>query len=768
MMNNMSLIDGTKVVKGGGKAKYIVCVIVALTCLIVGIVVGRYGLCGTPDGVFLPGVSETINKDGDADVGKRLMDSISNTEIEDNLRLLSKRPHVAGTPADLEQSLMLKEFWENVGFDDVKLTPYNVLLSYPDPKVPNVVRLLDERGGVVYESPLKEADLAGESDPDALPPYNAYSPPGDVKADLVYLNYGRVEDYEWLQSNTGINVMGKIVIARYGKIYRGSLVKNAQDRGAVGVIIFSDPAEYASGNGDCDVYPDTWWLPPSGAQRGTIYGGVGDPLTPGYPAIDSAYRYKVNETTIPMPAIPAHPIGYGIAGKLLRELGGEEAPPSWQGRMNLTYRLGPRFQKLGWKMEMRISTRNVMRTTYNVIGIIKGAVEPDRYVMVGNHRDAWVFGAIDPSSGTAVMMEMSRVVANLVKSGAWRPRRSLMFCSWGAEEYSLIGSTEFVEEYRKTLHERAVAYINIDVAVQANFSLSTSGAPLMYKALYDAAKKVPNPDMDERSRGILTVYDKWLLNTPSTDDYGDPNPLIHGLGSGSDYASLLQQTGVTSVDLSHTFNKTKYSIPLYPLYHSIYETFYIVKKIVDPNFEAHRSVARVALELARSLAESLILPLGVMDYAMALGRYKATLHLDYSTIMDGVLDIEQLNGVILNFTMEAKAFEQRVKTLNRNDPMAVRAVNDQLMMLERAFLDSEGLPDRPLKKHIIFAESSTNSYHGSSFPGLVDLLFKLKTQPNSREILERVKRHYSVILFTIQSAASTLRDVTSFIPRHLT
>ncbi|XP_071079774.1 N-acetylated-alpha-linked acidic dipeptidase 2-like [Haliotis cracherodii] len=748
-----------------------------LVGLCVGILIGRYGICpgqtepeSTPekDGVFLPGIPEAIIKDGDPEIGKQLIDAVDNTKIEEYLRLLTLKPHVAGSQNNLDLGNWIKDKWMEWGFDDVKLTPYDVLLSFPDANNPNVVRVLNETGGIVYESPLKEANLTGEDDPDALPPYNAYSPAGLVEGDMVYVNYGRVGDYDWLEKNASMNVTGKIVIVRYGKIFRGSKVQIAADHGATGVIIFSDPADY-TWRGDPRVYPETWWLPGSGSQRGTIFLGDGDPLTPDYPAIKTAYRYPENASEVGLPEIPAHPIGYDIAEKILREMGGEEAPLDWRGGLNITYRLGPALEKTGWKIQMNISTRNQIKTAYNVIGVIRGQIEPDRYVMMGNHRDAWVYGAIDPSSGTAVMMETARVTGQLVKSGKWRPRRSIMFCSWGAEEYGLLGSTEWVEQYRKNLKERAVAYLNVDISMQGNDTIRALGTPLLYRATYEAAKKVPNPNPAERAAGRTTAYDTWLHTYPWKDEDGNSRniPVIGSLGSGSDYAPLLHKTGVTAVDFRYTYDTNKYKVASYPLYHSVYETFYAVKNIIDKEFEYHRAISRMAAELARSLADSLIIPFNVSDYSWALDTYRKALDKDYgNTLKTKLPNYDDLREVITNFSTEVEAFNDRVAKMNRNDPMAIRAVNDQLSLLEKAFLDNEGLPDRSQKKHLLLAESSTDSYAGSSFPGLVDLLFEIEKAPDVDARWERVKKHFSVILFTIDSAASTLRDVIRFIPEN--
>ncbi|KAH3853007.1 hypothetical protein DPMN_095530 [Dreissena polymorpha] len=495
----------------------ILALVVGVGTFAIGILIGRFATCPKSEPEVskqssLPNVIDLLGRDEDASIISEVIDEISSENIRDHVRTLAKYPHIAGMETSHELARMLKGFWENAGLDHVTLTPYNVLLSYPNMSDLNFVALLDENNNTVYKSNLTEAILtAEENTTNVVPPFNAFSYPGDIKGDIVYVNYGREEDFEYIEKNASISVAGKIVMARYGKIFRGDKVRLSEMRGAIGVILFSDPADYT--NGDINqVYPNDWWLPPSGAQRGTVYIGVGDPLTADYPAIGTANR-KLDPSNY-LPSIPVHPIGYGIAIHLMRSLSGPEVNVTWRGLMNTTYRFGGGFKTTGWKARIHVSTSNGRVDVFNAIGIMRGEIEPDRYVLVGNHRDAWVFGAVDPGSGTAVMMEMSRVLGNLVKSGRWRPRRSILFCSWGAEEYGLVGSTEWVEHYTKTLGARAIAYLNLDVVVQGNFSLLARGTPMIHNSLFAATKMVPNPNSAEFAAGRKSVYDTWLMASP--------------------------------------------------------------------------------------------------------------------------------------------------------------------------------------------------------------------------------------------------------------
>lgn len=728
-----------------------------------GILIGRYAICDEKSNSEDSG-QLSYNKEADPRISEEIINQIDAEKIREYLRDLSEFPHLAGTDADYKQAKEIHDFWKNEGLDEAFITPYDVLLSYPnttDPNVMNRIFVYNENDDIEWESALYEPILhPSENKSNVVPPFNAFSAPGNItSSELMYVNYGRVEDYQWLVSNKSINVTGKIVIARYGKIFRGDKVRLATRYGASGIILFSDPKDYTYGV-DPKVYPDTWWLPESGTQRGTTFMGNGDPLTPGYPSTDTAYR--VDEESLKgdlLPSIPVHPIGYGLAEKLISYMGGDEVPESWRGGINITYKFGGPLKNAGWKIRIRISTRNIRRTTYNAFGVIRGSVEPDRYVLLGNHRDAWVFGAIDPSSGTAVMKEVSRVMGNLVREKKWRPRRTIIFCSWGAEEYGLIGSTEWVEQYIKNLAERAVAYLNVDIAVTGNYTLDGGATPLVHHALYEATKKVPNPNTAQAGR---SVYDNWKMTTPNEDK---TQPKISPLGSGSDFASFVQQFGLPSVDLTYTYDEDKYKIGSYPLYHSKYETFYAVDKLLDPGFQTHKAMGQIWGELARNLADSLIIPFDVRDYSRVLeGLVRQLNSSETGAIMRTKMSLDKLFEAARNFTKEVDAFYTMQMNVRKSNPYDVRKINDQLLQLDRAFTDPAGIPNRPQARHVLFAESSVNVYAGSSFPGLIDSTFEISGSPNEAQRWEVVKKHYSAIIFAIQSATSSLRDVTKFMP----
>ncbi|XP_030854959.1 glutamate carboxypeptidase 2 [Strongylocentrotus purpuratus] len=724
-------------------------IVVGAAMLAIGILIGQFGI---PDGSCSASSSPSTNTPSENETISVLMIEECQAEnIEEHVRQLSSRPHLAGTPAEKENAEMLVSLWTEYGLDSVRLLPYDVLLAYPDPDNPNKVMITDN-GVAVFTSALTEAVLRPEdNNTDVVPPFNAYSAQGEPEGPLVYVNYGTADDFDWLAKNRpDININGSIVIVKYGNNFRGQKVLHAQLAGAIGVIMYSDPNDYAR-DGSEAVYQNDWWLPDTGVQRGTVkVGSPGDPITPGYPA--KPYMYRLNASDPSLPTIPVHPISYGDAQQLLSELGGDEVQNAWKGGLNITYRYGPGFTDPNRKVKMSIQTSREIRTIYNVIGVINGAVEPDRYVLLGNHRDAWVYGAVDPSSGTGILMETTRVYSQMLKIG-WRPRRSVMFCSWGAEEYGLVGSTEFVEEYQKILGERAVAYINIDSAVVGNFTFGARATPLLQQAVWDAAKKVPDGETQERS-----AYDVWLERVP---DPRTGTPFTAGIGSGSDYAPFMHRIGVPSTDLLYVYDFIRLGLSSYPVYHSVYETFYYVKNFLDRNFWRHLTVARVYLELSRDLADSVILPFGCADYAAKLQQAAQGLERNFGVKLtqNGVV-LDDMKSALDNFTESAQNFEMEVSDIDLNDAYAVRRVNDQMMQLERAFIDPAGLPDRQWLRHVIFAPSSVDTYSGAEFPAVVDALYLIDDDPDQETRWNNVRKQLAILTFTIQSAASTLNDVT--------
>ncbi|KAG8453048.1 hypothetical protein GDO86_004746 [Hymenochirus boettgeri] len=692
-------------------------------------------------------------------IRQELVSEMKAENIRNFLHDFTSKPHLAGTEGNLHLAKKIQKQWVDFGLDSAKLVHYDVFLSYPNQSNPNYISIIDEHGTEIYNTSLFEPPPKGyENFTDIIPPYNAFSAQGDPEGDLVYVNYARTEDFFHLERNMGINCSGKIVIARYGQIFRGNKVKNAMLFGAKGIILYSDPADYCAPG--VKPYPDGWNLPDGGAQRGNVLNlnGAGDPLTPGYPAKEFTYRYKADQG-IGLPSIPVHPIGYRDAEHILRYMDGPSPPSNWKGNLNVSYNIGPGFLEnlRTRKVRMHVHNNNQVTRIYDVIGTIRGAVEPDRYIILGGHRDSWVFGGIDPTTGAAVLQEVARSFGKKLKEG-WRPRRTIIFASWDAEEFGLLGSTEWAEENAKILNARGVAYINSDSSIEGNYTLRVDCTPLMYKLVYRLAKELSSPDEGFEGKSL---YESWLKKDPSPENKNLPR--INKLGSGSDFEAYFQRLGIASGRVRYTKNRKTDKYSNYPVYHTVYETFELVEHFYDPSFKKQLAVAQFRGSLIYELADSTVIPYNVRDYGDALGNYTTSIYALASKNKPQMetygVSFDTLFSAVENFTQAAVRFHLRLEDLDLTNPMAVRVMNDQLMFTERAFTDPLGLPGRPFYRHIIFAPSSHNKYAGESFPGIYDSLFDIENKEDQPKAWEDVKKQISVAVFTIQSAADTLLEV---------
>ncbi|XP_055212232.1 N-acetylated-alpha-linked acidic dipeptidase 2 isoform X5 [Gorilla gorilla gorilla] len=627
----------------------------------------------------------------------KLVSEMKAENIKSFLRSFTKLPHLAGTEQNFLLAKKIQTQWKKFGLDSAKLVHYDVLLSYPNETNANYISIVDEHETEIFKTSYLEPPPDGyENVTNIVPPYNAFSAQGMPEGDLVYVNYARTEDFFKLEREMGINCTGKIVIARYGKIFRGNKVKNAMLAGAIGIILYSDPADYFAP--EVQPYPKGWNLPGTAAQRGNVLNlnGAGDPLTPGYPAKEYTFRLDVEEG-VGIPRIPVHPIGYNDAEILLR------------------------------------------------------------YVILGGHRDSWVFGAIDPTSGVAVLQEIARSFGKLMSKG-WRPRRTIIFASWDAEEFGLLGSTEWAEENVKILQERSIAYINSDSSIEGNYTLRVDCTPLLYQLVYKLTKEIPSPDDGFESKSL---YESWLEKDPSPENKNLPR--INKLGSGSDFEAYFQRLGIASGRARYTKNKKTDKYSSYPVYHTIYETFELVEKFYDPTFKKQLSVAQLRGALVYELVDSKIIPFNIQDYAEALKNYAASIYnlskKHDQQLTDHGVSFDSLFSAVKNFSEAASDFHKRLIQVDLNNPIAVRMMNDQLMLLERAFIDPLGLPGKLFYRHIIFAPSSHNKYAGESFPGIYDAIFDIENKANSRLAWKEVKKHISIAAFTIQAAAGTLKEV---------
>src|SRR3984957_14709045 len=506
---------------------------------------------------------------------------------EEHLRTLTKVPHMAGTTEDKETAEYVAQRFREAGLD-TEIVEYKVWINYPQ----EINVDLTAPAGVEMHGPTRE-HVDGDSfqdDSRVVLPFNGMSPSGDVEADIVYANYGTPEDFEKLDK-LKIDVRGKIVLVRYGQNFRGVKVLVAQEHGAAGVIIYSDPADDGWRRGD--KYPEGPWRPDTGVQRGSVgymFEFPGDPTTPGVASVPSLPDSKRTppQQSAQLPKIPTTPLSYGDAWPILEHLTGPDSPREWQGALPFTYHVGPGPVKV----KIHLKQDYQFRAIWDVIGRVRGKDLPDEWVVAGNHRDAWVYGAVDPNSGTAAMLEAVHGLGELLKAG-WKPKRTLVFGSWDGEEEGLVGSTEWGEQHETDL-ANAVAYFNMDVAVSGS-AFGASSIPSLKRFVSEVTKAVPSPKGG-------TVYDVWKKASQpgsqaqsATDAIGDSKrtPAAQGklevpvgdLGSGSDYTVFLQHLGVPSTDIT--------SNGPYGVYHSAFDNINWFKRFADPDFLYEQEMARV-------------------------------------------------------------------------------------------------------------------------------------------------------------------------------
>ncbi|MBN3309437.1 NALDL protein, partial [Amia calva] len=739
--------------------KILVGVAVGAAVLTVGILLGHYGIekGGTE---HAPTWLKALAQDVDEEVLDIFLKELDPKRMEDNLRELSLKPHMATSAGDQRLVQLMLQRWRDVetGLDEAWTQTYSVFLSFPNKTNPNSVAVVSAQGSVQFKSHVQEKVYTeDQKDPDIVTPFAAFAPAGNPKGKLVYANQGTLKDYEFLNSS-GVDLHGAIAITRYGGSSRADKALNGAVFGVAGVLVYTDPFDMNDGktSDTNETYPHSWYLPPSGVERGSYKNSFGDLLTPYYPSKEHTYRRPESEVEWMAP-VPTQPIGFEDAQKLICELQGAVAPDAWQGALQCEYRLGPGFRATGSfngsDVQVNVYNRRGIHDSDNVMGLIRGSVEPDRYVIYGNHRDSWVHGALDPSSGTAVMLEISRVMGSLVKQGRWRPRRSVLFGSWGAEEFGLIGSTEFTEEHYSQLRDRAVAYINVDISVFASATLRAMGSPSAQSVVFTAAKQVPAPGTLS-----LSVYDNWKLFTNRTSPTHGVVPSMGYLsGVGSDYASFMHYLGITSMDIAYTYDKTKTRARIYPAYHTAYDTFDYVKKYIDPGFMSHEAVARTAGGVLLRLADSLILPLNASDYAESLESYLDTALKNFTDNLNAhQISLAGLQGAVLRFRAAATQLEKEIREIDpdKESPLKVRRINDQLMLLERAFLDPLAFPDKYYLWHVLWAPVSSSV---RSFPGLAEAVEKAQ-RTQREEDWRWAHRQLTSVTTAIERAVNVLEN----------
>ena len=644
------------------------------------------------------------------------------------LKTLTAEPHLASTPQDRRTAEFVAQKFRAAGLD-TEIVPYRVLMNQPKAVK---VEAYNANGQLLMSGPARE-HVDGdpyEDNPNVVMPFNGSSGSGDITGEVVYANYGRLEDFDHL-AQQHIDLHGKIVITRYGSNFRGVKVYLAEQRGAAGVLIYSDPQDDGYYKGD--VYPEGPWRPSSGVQRGSVqylFKYPGDPETPGVastPDLPDSQRVPGEGN---QPHIISIPISFHDAAPILENLKGQSVPQGWQGALPFRYHEGPG----GVKVHLVSEQDYQRRTIWDVIGKVKGTDYPDEWVVAGNHRDAWVYGAVDPNSGTVAMLEAVRGIGALLKDG-WRPKRTMVFCSWDAEEQGLIGSTEWVEQHGKEL-EKAVIYINTDVAV-AGPDFSASAVPSLKQFVRDVTKSVPSPSG-------ASVYDVWrtarsealehrLSNAPSDGDVR-----VGDLGSGSDFTPFLQHAGVPSTDIGSTGP--------YGVYHSVFDNYAWYTMNADPRFFYLQEMARVFGLEALRIADTDALPYDYSNYAREISSYIESAHKKANEYKLGGIDFTPAEQAASHLASAG----QRIRGVQMVPPANPAKLNAALRDAETALTTPAGLPNRPWYKHTIYAPGEYTGYAAVVIPGVNEAI--------EAKDANRTRQQLDVLADALNRAAQTLSN----------
>jgi N-acetylated-alpha-linked acidic dipeptidase len=685
------------------------------------------------------------------DLERRFDARIDPADLRGWLKTLSSAPNQVGSPHDRANAEFVRDRFLEWGWQ-AEIETFEVL--YPTLKHHRLELVAPTRFVARLDEPAVQGD-ASSARKDAMPAYNVYGGDGDVTGELVYLNYGMPDDYQDL-ARRGIDVKGKIVITRYGGGWRGLKPKLAQEHGAIGCIIYSDPREdgYARG----DAYPAGGWRPAAGLQRGSV-GDIsvysGDPLTPGVGATKDAPRLPIAQARTLL-KIPVLPISYADAQPLLAALAGPVAPERWRGGLPITYHLGPGPAKV----HLAIASDWGMKTLYDVIAKVPGEQSPDEWVLRGNHRDAWVFGAWDPLSGQVAMLSEARSIGALLKTG-WRPKRTLVYASWDGEEPGLLGSTEWAETHAQELQHKAVLYLNSDT--NARGFLSAGGSPALQRLVNDVAADVKDPEtgvsVQARLRARLQVA--GIEKAASEKDkkearlaaQGSDLP-IEALGSGSDFTPFLQHLGLSALSIEYHGEDEQAGV-----YHSAYDSFEHYLRFGDPSFAYGVAEAQTVGRVVLRMAQAEVLPMQFGAFADELGGYVGELHqlvedkrkhaeslarlLDQNAFALATdptralqppprepevppIDLAPLDSAVARLKQSAQAYDQRYAEFVAGK-LALgegqrQALNQLLQGMEQALTDSRGLPGRDWYQHLVYAPGLLTGYGVKTLPGVREAL----------------------------------------------
>jgi N-acetylated-alpha-linked acidic dipeptidase len=673
---------------------------------------------------------------------KKFDAQLSRANLEAWMKRLAARPHHLGSAYGKENAELIASLFKSWGYETA-IERFDVL--FPTPKTRVVELIAPERYTAKLAEPALPEDATSNQAAEILPPYNVYSADGDVTAELVYVNYGVPKDYEVLE-RYGVDVRGKIVIARYGGSWRGIKPKVAAERGAVGCIIYSDPHD--DGYFEGDVYPKGAYRSEQSAQRGSVADmpyHPGDPLTPGVGATPDAKRLDRSAART-ITKIPVLPLSYGDALPLLRALGGPVAPEKWRGALPITYHLGSGPARV----HLQLAFDWKLAPAYNVIARMPGSDLGDQWILRGNHHDAWVHGARDPISGVVSMMEEARAIGELAKSG-WRPRRTLIFAAWDGEEQGLLGSTEWVETHLAELQQHAVVYINSDS--NGRGFLDAGGSHTLERFVSEVARDVEDPQRKvsvlERRRAADVAY------ADSADDRREardaPGLRLYALGSGSDFTPFLQHAAIASLAIGYEGEGE------YGVYHSAYDSLAHYLRFGDPNFDYGITQAKTTGRMMLRLGNADSLPFETSTMANAVSRYLT----EVTQLVDKMrTDSEEKNRQLRERTMELASDPLKPFTAPKEDdavphlelaPLqnavarlqksarafdAAKTRDDRTVMrLERALSRDEGLPGRPWYRHYVYAPGFYTGYGVKTMPGVREAIEQRKWSDANAQIL---------------------------------
>jgi N-acetylated-alpha-linked acidic dipeptidase len=688
------------------------------------------------------------------------------------MRLLSEHPHEAGTERSRAVAELILARFKSFGLD-ARIERFEALMPRP------IERKLDVLGPEPYTAKLKEPVVPGDkdsNDAEQLPTFNAYSPDGDVTGDVVFVNYGLPDDYRVLDS-LGISVRGKIVLAKYGRSWRGIKPKVAAEHGAVATLIYSDPRDDGFFVGD--VYPKGSMRPAFGVQRGSVMDMPtypGDPQSPGWASEQGARKLTMAELRTLEP-IPVLPISYEDALPLLRNLGGPVVPDTWKGALPITYHYGPGPARahLTLKFDWQV------RPLYNVIARVPGATDPDQWIIYGNHHDAWVNGAEDPISGLVALEETARSVGALLKTG-WRPARTLMFAAWDGEEWGLLGSTEWAEKHKDELRANTVLYLNSDT--NGRSFIYAAGSHSLQTFMTEVARDIHD------AKNNKSALDVWIARKqaglpmqsvpvvpkadsakaePSTTVKSSGDPVradtifaLDALGSGSDYTAFLDHLGLPSLHVSYGGEGSS------GIYHSIYDSYDFYRRFLDTTFVYGVMEARTTGTLMLRLADAVVLPYEFSNVVRTYRKYVDEIEAEAKKKNEvKSLDLKNVRASIDRLDDVSKRFEQALSEVLQLSPERLRSsrvalaqVNRSLFRAEQALSDDAGLPDRPWYKHLIYAPGFYTGYGVKTMPGIREAI---EDRPNlavaTREA-ERVATAIDRYQAAVGAAVARLRAIS--------